>query len=247
LDGIPDQVDNCPFVKNPFQEDNDGDDVGNVCDYCPNTPPGTTVDINGCSPCNPPVIVSAVSRMDHGTTGPFDIDLFTDPVSAVYEMRQDPAIGGAGPSTIVVTFNCDIQAIDGTPDATEVTLSSGIVNYVTIVGSVLTIDMQDTDNNACLTVTLHGIVSVTDDTCQTVDPDSVMADTDLYLKVVLGQVDGAGCVCITDLGLVKSQLFKPVTSTNFEKDVKADGFINLFDLGLVKSNLFKQGSGVFCP
>jgi hypothetical protein len=42
-------VDNCPNASNPTQADGDGDGVGTACDSCPTTPPGATVDSNGCS------------------------------------------------------------------------------------------------------------------------------------------------------------------------------------------------------
>ena len=41
-DGIPDSTDNCDFVSNVDQADNDGDGIGNACDSTPNGPPPVT-------------------------------------------------------------------------------------------------------------------------------------------------------------------------------------------------------------
>jgi len=46
-DGVCDDVDNCPAVDNPNQEDSDGDGVGDVCDNCPNTPNPDQLDTDG--------------------------------------------------------------------------------------------------------------------------------------------------------------------------------------------------------
>jgi hypothetical protein len=46
-DGIPDNVDNCPFSYNPDQADLDGDGVGDVCDNCPKVSNPDQADSNG--------------------------------------------------------------------------------------------------------------------------------------------------------------------------------------------------------
>jgi hypothetical protein len=38
IDGVPDDVDNCPFTANPLQTDGDADGPGDACDNCPGTP-----------------------------------------------------------------------------------------------------------------------------------------------------------------------------------------------------------------
>ncbi|MBN2521867.1 MAG: T9SS type A sorting domain-containing protein [Bacteroidales bacterium] len=46
-DNIGNKCDNCLFDPNPYQEDSDGDNIGNACDNCPNTPNASQQDSNG--------------------------------------------------------------------------------------------------------------------------------------------------------------------------------------------------------
>jgi hypothetical protein len=46
-DGVEDPYDNCPFVSNPSQADDDGDDIGTGCDNCPNAFNPDQADIDG--------------------------------------------------------------------------------------------------------------------------------------------------------------------------------------------------------
>ncbi len=46
-DGIPDALDNCPFVSNPDQKDTDGDGVGDACDNCARIANPDQKDTNG--------------------------------------------------------------------------------------------------------------------------------------------------------------------------------------------------------
>ncbi|MCB9539212.1 MAG: thrombospondin type 3 repeat-containing protein [Myxococcales bacterium] len=45
-DTVPDEVDNCPWDRNPTQTDQDGDGVGDVCDNCPAVPNRDQADVN---------------------------------------------------------------------------------------------------------------------------------------------------------------------------------------------------------
>lgn len=46
-DGVPTDVDNCPRISNPGQEDSDHDGVGDVCDNCPSTSNSDQTDNDG--------------------------------------------------------------------------------------------------------------------------------------------------------------------------------------------------------
>ncbi|MCA9539140.1 MAG: hypothetical protein KC620_09665 [Myxococcales bacterium] len=77
-DGICDDVDNCPDVVNPEQEDLDLDGVGDACDACPEVPAGDdpSPDLPGCPANRPPVAVCAdrVVEADKACLGCASVD-----------------------------------------------------------------------------------------------------------------------------------------------------------------------------
>jgi hypothetical protein len=186
--------------------------------------------------------------LTHGAV-PYGTALVTDPASADVEPRVAPGGTVFAPVKIEVTFDRPIQAADGSLDiGDEVVTTNDPVTGVSIDAApndnILTIDLSGAVKNSCVSLTLHGIASVSDGTCEVRDPDSVMPDTTLYIRCVPGEVDGIPPVSIFDMGLIKSQLFRPIDGTIFKLDCWADGVISIFDIGIPKSNLFGRAS---CP
>jgi len=180
----------------------------------------------------PPTMLSAVSRMTHGTAGDMDLNLVLAPPNAAsIECRTYP-VGGAsanGPTKVVVTFSEPV--IPG-----AVTLSSGTLGAVVPMGNDVVINMSGVANNACLAIVLNGFTDLAG--------NPLAGDNDIHIIVVQGEVDMVAPVNLFDLVAVKTQLFLPVTPANYRSDVRADGMINIWDLQDVKANLFSSAT---CP
>lgn len=65
-DGVCDEVDSCPVVSNPNQEDIDNDGLGDACDRCPDQPGPAN---NGGCPTVPPVKLNVATSPSYGTAG----------------------------------------------------------------------------------------------------------------------------------------------------------------------------------
>ena len=178
--------------------------------------------------------LTAVSTKTHGAAGDFAVNFLT--AGAV-----EPRYGG--PTHIVIGFQSEVEPADGSLDpGDEVGVSSGTITNLSIAGTELHAEIQGVDNNACLTLSLHGLLLEP-------DPQSsfVMADTDLHVGVISGDVNGDGIVDYFDYQWVKSYFFMPIASYSFRSDVEPDGYVDIGDLIRIKANIFKQGDGLTCP
>jgi hypothetical protein len=166
-----------------------------------------------------PQLVDAYSCKTHGAAGDFNIELPLEPApgEAGIESRSN------GPTKVVLCFT---EAIVGG----QVSLSCGTLGNVTIIGNCMTIEMSNVSNQCCLCITITGIEDL-----QGYPLDGV---NEVYIAVLRSDVNGDHVVNVADLGLVKSELFQPVTGDNFTCDINDDGIINAADLALVKFDLF---------
>src|SRR4029077_2230109 len=78
-----------------------------------------------------------------------------------------------------------------------------------------------------ITVTLSGVN----------DGTGTGGDISVQMGVLVGDVNGNATVNASDVGLTKSQVGNPVTSSNFREDVNANGTISPSDVALVKSDV----------
>lgn len=196
-------------------------------------------------PTEPPALVKAASRRAHGSAGEFDIDLPLQGAPA-----RETRIGGL--TTLVLTFNEGIKAIDGTLDASEISLSVGQVDSVTLDGLDLIVQVSGisdgsvTGAGSCVDVTVSGIADLAD--------NALVGDTDVRVVVLAGDINGSAppygdnMVDLTDMAKAKAN-----ASSNLELtketclfDVNVDGGITLTDMALVKS-LALKGAMVTCP
>jgi len=148
-DGIPDAVDNCPFVPNPDQADSDKDGVGDACDNCPlvanadQATDGTSSGLGAACACQYGVDVSTTN-----VTVPQGAPI---PLTVKFSVASTTSCPGAPGSITTIRPDCvntsfTIKRPDGTvvpPRHRE--KMYGIPNdLVTITGDfTLTCDMSD--------------------------------------------------------------------------------------------------------
>ena len=163
-------------------------------------------------------LVSAVSRLVHGTAGTFDIDLALSGEPGV-ECRSSN-----GKYTLVFTLSSDVM--DG---KAEVTSGTGAVQgRPHFSGSTMTVNLAGIDDVQQITVTLHNVTSTTSE---------VLPDTPVSANILVGDTTGDKTVGQFDLSETKHEVGVPVTADNFRNDVKVNGVITGTDVRVVRSDV----------
>ena len=167
-------------------------------------------------------LVSAASRMVHGSSGTFDLGL------SITQRTIEPR-DGSGNFTVVFTFDHDVT--NGT--ASFIGPSGGAVSGVTFSGNTMIVSLTGVTDQQTATV-VFGYVSGQGDT-------SYLSGS-VQIGFLIGDVNGDGVVNIGDSVVVRGQSGVTLDETNFQGDLNVDGAINVGDVAVVRSK-----SGDFLP
>ena len=167
-------------------------------------------------------LVSAVSRKQHGTAGPFDVNL---------PLVGEPSLecrNSSGKHKFVFSFNNPVVSGDAT-----VIFGIGTVHGSPVfLGNTMIVNLTGVADVQKITVTL---TDVTDTSAH------VVASKDVRANMLIGDTRGNKIVTNLDVNQTRHQVGMPVTSANFREDVKADGSIITADVRQVQS---RRGNSV---
>ncbi len=177
----------------------------------------------------PPALVQCRSAKTHAGVGEL-----TTVVPLTDTVTSEPRDGG--PTRLLFDFCTEMAAADDTPDCSEVALSTGTCQGVSISGMTLTLDLDGVPPGQCLTATLSGI--------EDLDGNPMQGTDTVHIRSLPGDRNGDGVVNIVDLSMVKGDLFQPVDMMSCRSDLNLDGVVNIVDLNATKQNLFMTA---VCP
>ena len=189
-----------------------------------NGSPAATYTVLGNANCEGGVIpLSAVSRKNHASLGPFDVPL---PLSGNIGIECRVGQGAnQDQHQIVVTFATPIVGFGGA----TVSSGTGLVSSSLASGNQIFVNLSGVTNQQAIALTLSAVNDGTN-----------VGDVVIPMGVLLGDVNSNRLVNSTDSSLVQAQSGQPVTNSDFRADVNVNGLINSTDTSIVRS---KSGTG----
>jgi hypothetical protein len=180
----------------------------------------------------PPAVDAWYSAVTHGTAGEMMRSLDATDGQADVETRR------SGIQKIIVDFNRDVVATDGSADANDVIVEDSSSTPYTPDSVSLT------NGNTRLLVAFS--TALPDEKRYTFDLEDnfrddtplqrvLTGDTDCEIRALTGDVSGDRLVALEDVGIVKTHNRETVTAGNYQHDVNTDGKINIIDVALTMS------------
>ena len=157
-------------------------------------------------------LLSAASRLTHGSAGDFDIDM---------PLTGTPGVEDRRSRTYNAVFTFDAPVTSG-----EVTVMSGTATVGAITFSGNEMRAALTGVTDVQTVVLH---------TQNINGDR-QPHGDVPFSFLIGDVDGNRMVAKPDANQVKTDKNQPVTGSNFRDDINLSGMVDKPDFNSVKAN-----------
>ena len=162
--------------------------------------------------------LQVVSRMVHGSAGPFDLNLPLTGTPAV-ECRSG---GASGNFQMVFTFANPLTSVggatfSGTGSISNRSLGTDPHQYI--------VDLTGVTNAQTVGVTLSNVI----------DSTGNIGSVTGTMSILVGDTTGNGAVNSSDIAQTQQASGQPLTKSNFRMDVNANGAINSSDIGFVQS------------
>src|ERR1700730_1667330 len=187
--------------------------------------------------CGPPPLLSAVSRMTHGTitTPPFfDITFPLPPTTSPPGVEcRSSALLGAGNYKLVFTFLNNLTSVanatvtthdpaSGTGSVSGSGMGPGLNQY--------TVNLTNVSTGQYITVTLNSVLDAVGHSGNVLSPQ---------MGFLVGDVNFNGVASNADVSLVKAQVAAgaSVDSSNFQDDINANGVLTNADVSLTKAQV----------
>jgi N-acetylneuraminic acid mutarotase len=175
-----------------------------------------------------PTVLSAVSRINHGTCGAFDIPM---PLTCPTGVECRSQAGNVGNYTLVVTFSGNETVTSAAVTCHNPAGGTGTTGAVTGSGTpVITIPLTGVSDAQALTVHITGTTSV-----------------DIPFGLEIGDTNASRTVSGADIAQTKAQTGQTVTAANFREDVTANCAITGADVAIVKAKSGIAALPACCP
>jgi hypothetical protein len=162
-----------------------------------------------------PALVSAASRMTHGSAGTFDLPMPLDGTGI--EPRSD----GSGTYTIVLTFDKPVSSATN-----AVTSGAGSVSATSYTGNSELVTLTGVTDQQSVTVTSTNVMG---------SNNVALPSASVQVNFLVGDVNFDRVVNVGDTVPTRNASGATLDNTNFQYDVNVDGMINVGDTILVRS------------